>query len=174
MSVCEGAVCDLKKEIYFMSVRTFICRFFPVGLMLFSLSVTGVMAADEKPQTPQALAGGKLIAAAEAKALLDGKQTLFFDMRSPVNFGKGHIPGAKALPYKENSEFAANFDGKVDQFDLAQLPADKNAAMVFYSDGPTGWKSYKAAVKAINAGYKKVMWFREGYSSWQAAQYPVE
>lgn len=141
-------------------------------LLLLLVAVPG-MAAD-KPQTPASLAGGRVIAAVEAKALLEAKQAKFFDMRSAVNFGKGHIPGAKALPYKENSEFAADFNAAVDQFDLAQLPADKNAAMVFYSDGPTGWKSYKAAALAIKAGYKNVMWFREGFSSWQAAQYPVE
>lgn len=139
-----------------------------------SLMTAAVAEEQPKPQTPTTLAGGKIIGAAEVKSLLDGKQTLFFDMRSAVNFGKGHIPGAKALPYKENSEFTANFDASVDQFDLGQLPADKNAPMVFYSDGPTGWKSYKAAIKAIKAGYKRVMWFREGYSSWQAAKYPVE
>ena len=147
-----------------------------VLVMVLTLSLAGLAMAEEKPKppTPTTLTGGKVVAPAEVKTLLDGKQALFFDMRSAVNFGKGHIPGAKALPYKENSEFAADFDAKVDQFDLAQLPADKNAAMVFYSDGPTGWKSYKAAVLSIKAGYKKVMWFREGFSSWQAAQYPVE
>lgn len=148
-------------------------RLILLTLMSLPLLVSFAIAADDKPQTPLALAGGKIIGAAETKSLLDGKQALFFDMRSAVNFGKGHIPGAKALPYKENSEFAANFDASVDQFDLAQLPADKNAVMVFYSDGPTGWKSYKAAVKAIKAGYKNVMWFRDGYSSWVAAKYPV-
>jgi rhodanese-related sulfurtransferase len=142
--------------------------------LLLVVSLVAAAAAADKPQTPTTLAGGKVIAASEAKSLLDGKQAKFFDMRSAVNFGKGHIPGAKALPYKENSEFVADFDTTVDQFALAQLPPDKNAAMVFYSDGPTGWKSYKAAVLAIKAGYQQVRWFREGFSSWQAAGYPVE
>ena len=156
------------------SVKT-LTRSLALALLLMAALSVGALAEEKpKPQTPATLAGGKVIAPAEAKTLLDGKQALFFDMRSAVNFGKGHIPGAKALPYKENSEFVADFDAKVDQFDLAQLPADKNAAMVFYSDGPTGWKSYKAAALSIKAGYKKVMWFREGFSSWQAAQYPVE
>jgi rhodanese-related sulfurtransferase len=156
-----------------MSVRKLFIRSFSLAMLLMVSLVATAVAAD-KPQTPATLAGGKVIAAAEAKALLDGKQAEFFDMRSAVNFGKGHVPGAKALPYKENSEFVADFDTTVDQFSLNQLPADKNATMVFYSDGPTGWKSYKAAVLAIKAGYQKVLWFREGFSSWQAAGYPVE
>jgi len=59
-----------------------------------------------------------------------------------------------------------NFDASQDQFDLSKLPADKNAKIVIYSDGPTGWKSYKAAVMSVNAGYKNVMYFRGGYADW--------
>lgn len=153
------------------SLKTII-RSFSLAVLLMLTLVAPMLAAD-KPLTPTALPGGTVIGPAEAKALLDGKQALFFDMRSAINFGKGHIPGATALPYKENSEFVADFNAAVDQFDLARLPADKGAVLVFYSDGPTGWKSYKAAVLAIKAGYKQVKWFREGMSSWLSAQYPV-
>jgi len=147
------------------------CSFFAV----ISALSTPVFAADEhKPDTPQKLEGGKVISAEEAKALIDKKGATFFDMRSAINFGKGHLPGATALPYKENSEYTANFDASKDVFDLKKLPADKNAAIVFYSDGPSGWKSYKAAVLAKKAGYKKVMWLREGTKGWEAKKFPLQ
>ena len=130
-------------------------------------------AQDKKPSTPATLAGGKVVTADEAKNLLDGKKAAFFDTRSAMSFGKGHVPGAKAIPYGEKSEFAENFDASKDRFDLAQLPADKNAALVFYSDGPTGWKSYKAAVLAVRAGYKSVHYFRGGWADWEARKYPA-
>jgi rhodanese-related sulfurtransferase len=95
-------------------------------------------------------------------------------MRSAINFGKGHLPGATALPYKENSDYKAKFDSSKDVFDLGKLPADKNTAIVFYSDGPTGWKSYKAAVLAKKAGYKKVMWLREGTKGWEAKKFQLQ
>jgi 3-mercaptopyruvate sulfurtransferase SseA len=131
-------------------------------------------AQDKKPQTPATIAGGKVITADEAKKLLDGRKAAFFDTRSAVNFGKGHVPGAKAIPYGEKSEFAENFDAAVDRFDVSKLPADRNGALVFYSDGPTGWKSYKAAVLAIRAGYKSVHYLRGGWAEWESRKHPVE
>lgn len=127
--------------------------------------------AGEDPPTPTALDGGKVVSPAEAKALL-GKAS-FFDLRKAVSYGKGHVPGAVALPYGQKSEKAPNFDASVDTFDMSQLPADKGAAVVFYSDGPTGWKSYKAAVLAIRGGYTNVMWMREGSAGWEAAGYEL-
>jgi rhodanese-related sulfurtransferase len=142
------------------------------ALALFAAALDGA-AQDKKPQTPAAIAGGKVVTADEAKALLDGGKAVFLDTRSPINFGKGHVPGAKAVPYRERSEYAADFDAAKDRFDLAQLPADKNAVLVFYSDRPTGWKSYKAAVLAIRAGYKSVHYFRGGWEEWNSRNYPA-
>ena len=142
------------------------------ALAMLAASLTCV-AQDKKPSTPAALASGKVVTADEAKKLLDGKSAAFFDTRSPMNFGKGHVPGAKAIPYGEKSEFAENFDASKDRFDLAQLPADKNTVLVFYSHGPTGWKSYKAAVLAVRAGYKSVHYFRDGLAEWEAKKYPL-
>jgi rhodanese-related sulfurtransferase len=139
----------------------------------FALPVFAALA-EEKPETPATLAGGKVISVEEAKKLLDGKGAAFFDTRAAVNFGKGHIPGATAVSYKERSAFKADFDISQDQFDPAKLPADKGAKIVFYSDGPTGWKSYKAAVLAIKDGRKHVMWMRSGFDEWRAKGLPVE
>lgn len=128
--------------------------------------------ADEKIPTPVTLSGGKVISVDEAKSMI-GKSSLF-DMRTAMSFGKGHLPGASALPYKQASDKTPGFDASKDKFDLAQLPADKSAPLVFYSDGPAGWKSYKAAVSAIRAGYSNVMWFRGGTSEWEANGYVLE
>ena len=113
-------------------------------------------------ETPSLLQGGKVISAVEAKGLVDKKSALFVDTRSAVNFGKGHIPGAKAIPYKGGSENSADADLSKDQ------------SVVFYSDGPTGWKSYKAAVMAVKAGHKNVHYLRGGWSEWSSKGLPVE
>lgn len=125
-------------------------------------------------ETPAQLAGGKVIAADEAKALLGGKAAVFIDTRSVLNFGKGHIPGAITAAYKEESDKTASFDGSKDKFDFAKLPADKGAKMVFYSDSPTGWKSYKAAVLAVKEGYKNVHYLRGGFAEWTSKGLPVD
>ena len=150
-------------------------RFFsarPLWVAGIAIAMTGsVMAQSE---TPAALPGGKVISVADARKLSDNKTAFFVDTRSVVNFGKGHVPGAHAIPYKGGSEDTANFDVTKDQFDVSKLPASKDQALVFFSDGPTGWKSYKAAVWAVKAGYKNVNYMRSGWSEWQAKGFPVE
>jgi len=148
-------------------------RLFP-GLCALLVLAHGAWAQEEKPLTPASLPGGAVVTVNEAKALLDGGRARFFDMRSAVNFGKGHVPGATALPYKEKSSYSADFAASVDGFDLGALPSDKSSLLLFYSDGPTGWKSYKAAVLAVRAGYRNVKWLREGFSGWTAAGLPTQ
>ena len=74
-----------------------------------------------------------------------------------------------SVSYKEKSDKSEGFDASKDEFELSKLPADKAARLVFYSDGPTGWKSYKAAVTAVKAGYRKVHWFRGGFPEWRSS-----
>lgn len=129
---------------------------------------------DVRPATPISVNGARIVAVDEAKNLLDKKAAAFFDTRSPLNFGKGHVPGATLLIYKEKSDFKVDFDATQDAFDLARLPADKNKSIVIYSDGPTGWKSYKTTVLSVKAGYRNVLWMRDGFAGWVARALPVE
>lgn len=147
-----------------------------LGVVLLSVLAlflgTGLACAAEKILTPTELPGGKIVSAEEARSLL-GKAA-FFDMRSPVNYGKGHIPKAISLPYRQKSGLSPDFDPSLDHIDFSLLPADKGGAVVFYSDGPYGWKSYKAAVLAIRRGYTRVLWLRGGFTDWPAKGFPVE
>ncbi len=157
-----------------MSPKHFVKTLLAALVVLLSLSLASGVFAAQKVPTPTSLDGGEIVTLEQVKALVDGKKTAFFDMRSAINYGKGHIPGAKALPYREKSAKATDFDASADHVDLKQLPADKDAVIVFYSHGPTGWKSYKAAVLAVKQGYSRVKWFRNGLGSWVAAGHPIE
>lgn len=139
-----------------------------------SLASTASIAADSRADTPTSIEGARIVTVNEAKGLLDDKAASFFDTRNALNFGKGHVPGASLLAYKEKSEYAADFDASRDSFDLSKLPADKDATIIIYSHGTNGWKSYKAAVLAARAGYRKVLWMRKGLSGWQAVGLPIE
>ncbi len=141
---------------------------------VLALTVAPALADETRPATPTSVKGARIITVEEAKGLLDKKAASFFDMRSPINYGKGHLPGATLIAYKEKSEFTADFDAKQDSFDIARLPADKKARIVMYSDGPWGWKSYKATVLSVMAGYRNVLWMRDGYAEWIAKDLPVE
>lgn len=122
--------------------------------------------AEEEPMTPATLKGAKVIDAAEAAAIADKGDTAIFDMRRALNFEKGHLKGSVSLPYDQKSEKTEKFDASKDKYDLSALPKDKAKAVMFYSDGPTGWKSYKMAAIAVKEGYKKVLWFRGGTAEW--------
>jgi rhodanese-related sulfurtransferase len=146
--------------------------FASAALALMTLASTPALA--NKPETPTAIPGAKVITVDEGKALVGTKAATFIDTRNALNFGKGHVPGAVTAAYKEKSDPVENFDASQDSFAMDKLPADKNAKVVFYSDGPTGWKSYKAAVLAVRAGYKNVMYMRSGFAEWEAKGAPVE
>jgi rhodanese-related sulfurtransferase len=150
-----------------MNIKNNTISIITLFLLLFSVA----HAAEDLP-TPTALAGGKIISADEAKSVA-GKAAIF-DMRKALSFGKGHLPGAAPLPYGQKSGKSADFDATQDKFDMSQLPQDKSAAIVFYSDGPAGWKSYKAAVTAIRSGYTNVMWLRGGSAEWESKGFALE
>lgn len=139
---------------------------------LLGLAAALALPAAAESQTPATAPGVQVITAEQARALVG--RAAFFDVRTRMNYGKGHIQGAVSLPYLQRSEERPDFDPSGDRFDLGRLPADKAAPVVFYSDGPTGWKSYKAAVLAGRAGHRDVRWMREGMSGWVARGLALE
>lgn len=138
-----------------------------------ALVLTASAASALASETPATLAGANLVNAEQAKKLMDGG-ALMVDTRVANEYVDQHIKGAKSVPYKEKSAKDVKFDPKEDSFDLAKLPGDKNAAVIFYCNGGECWKSFKASKVAIDAGYKKVNWLRGGIPEWKAKGYPVE
>lgn len=137
---------------------------------VFLLIATVVAIAAE---TPTSLAGVTVVDAAKAKSLMDGGAVMV-DARVANEYAESHIKGAKSVPYKEKSVKAVSYNPAEDSFDVAKLPSDKNAALVFACNGAECWKSYKAAAAAVKSGYKKVYWFRDGLPGWKSKGYPVE
>lgn len=150
-----------------MNKRTYLKLF---TALAFSIGIaTSSLAAD----TPATLKGATLVSAAEVKALL-GKGVPVIDTRVAAEYAEKTILGAKSVPYKEKSAKDANFDASQDSFDLSKLPADKASPVVFFCNAGSCWKSYKASVVAMKAGYSKVQWFRGGMPDWVAAGLPTQ
>lgn len=143
-----------------------------IALLAFAPVFGALSALAEDPMTPTAAPGVQVVSVEQARHLVGNAQ--FFDMRLAINYGKGHIKGAVALPYIQRSELSESFDPSKDRFDMAKLPKDKSLPIVFYSDGPSGWKSYKAALLASRAGYSNVKWMRDGTAGWTAKGVPLE
>lgn len=123
--------------------------------------------------TPASLAGAKSVSAEEVKKMLDAGVPVV-DTRVAAEYAEKTIKGAKSVPYKEKSAKAPDFDTAQDQFDLSKLPADKNAPVVFFCNAGECWKSYKASVVAMKAGYAKVHWFRGGMPEWAGKGLPTQ
>lgn len=133
----------------------------------------GLAAPVQAADTPATLKGSTLVTAAEVKTML-GKGVPVIDTRVAAEFAEKTILGAKSVPYKEKSTKDVNFDASQDSFDLSKLPADKAAPVVFFCNSGSCWKSYKASVTAMKAGYTKVQWFRGGMPEWVAAGLPTQ
>ena len=141
-----------------------------VAAMMVGLGSTlSVQAAD----TPASLAGVKVVSADEVKKMLDSGVPVF-DTRVAAEYAEKTIKGAKSVPYKEKSAKEAGFDAAADQFDLSKLPADKSAPLVLFCNAGECWKSYKASVVAMKAGYTKIQWFRGGFPEWAAKGLPTQ
>jgi len=124
-------------------------------------------------ETPATLAGVKMVSADEVKKLLDAGVPVI-DTRVAAEYAEKTIKGAKSVPYKEKSAKEPGFDASQDQFDLAKLPGDKAAPLVFFCNAGECWKSYKASVVASKAGYTKISWFRGGFPEWAGKGLPTQ
>jgi len=144
--------------------------------LLISLCSPLLSFADARnAETPTSLDGGKIVTAAEARQLQEEGKAFFADCRSVFNYGKGHIPGAKPVNYQHvYKKEASAAKPSLKKMDVSKLPVAKDTVIVFYSHGTTGWKSYKAAKAAIEAGYSQILWLRGGLQSWVKAEYPIE
>lgn len=119
--------------------------------------------------TPRVLQGATLVEdPAQVEALLAGGAR-YIDTRNEEEFRAGHVPGATLIPYVEKSAKDPGYDASQDRFEVTRLGPDKGQALVFGCNGPECWKSFKASHAAVQAGYSKVYWFRNGFPGWRSS-----
>lgn len=123
--------------------------------------------------TPRDLPGAQVVdPAMVAQLQQDGGS--YIDTRTDLEFKAGRVPGARLVPYVEKSPKEADFDPKLDQFELSSLPQERDAVLIFACNGAECWKSFKASHAALKAGYTRVHWFRGGFPAWRAAGLKTE
>lgn len=117
--------------------------------------------------TPRALTGATVVDAASVEALLR-RGARYIDTRNQAEFDEGHVEGATLVPYVEKSAKDPDFIAALDQFDTSRLGKDLSAELIFGCNGAECWKSHKASIAALKAGYTRVYWFRGGFPEWRA------
>ena len=107
------------------------------------------------------LFGLESISPAELQQLLDvGGPVTIFDVNSPQSWTAAHVPAARNLDPAEFSE--------------RDMPADKDAAIIFYCSNFLCRKAPNAARRARNMGHTNVRVMSAGISGWQNAGLPTE
>jgi len=82
------------------------------------------------------------------------------DVNSRQSWNQAHVPGAR---HADPNQFVA-----------ADLPADKNALLVFYCSNPLCRKAPNAAKRATAMGYRQVRVMSAGISGWLSAGLPTQ
>lgn len=118
--------------------------------------------------TPASIPGGQLITTKGMVALVQGKQAPYFLF--DVLGGPEMLPNA--MPAAWASQPGA-FNDQI-QLQFSQMLAQgtqgrKDFPLIFYCLSNQCWMSYNAALRAINAGYTNVLWYRGGLEAWKAA-----
>ena len=106
------------------------------------------------------LMGLKTVSPRDLDRKLRGGEAIAYDCNSPGSFDQAHVPGAIRL------DPAA--------FGTADLPADRNARLVFYCSNPFCRKAPNAARRAGDLGYANVRVMSAGIQGWLKAGLPVE
>ena len=127
-------------------------------LLLFSLCVTCPVRAE----SPEQIVGATTIDAAGARKLHE-QGAVFIDVRDELSFSLGHILGAVHLDFNDDV-FAVLYVSDA---------LDRSTPVVFYCDSALASVGAMASFFAANWGYENVYFFRDGYYSWLARDYPV-
>jgi rhodanese-related sulfurtransferase len=106
------------------------------------------------------LMGLETISPQELHGLLQEGRAAAIDVNSPESWAHARVPGAVNL---DPSAYGA-----------ADLPADRNALLVFYCSNPWCRKAPNAARRAASLGYANVRVMSAGISGWLGAKLPVE
>lgn len=92
----------------------------------------------------------------EAQILFLSKEAVFLDARSPEAYARGHIEGARNLPWASFEERAAAV--------LSDIP--KETPIVTYCDGQGCALSTELAAALMARGYDQVRVLANGWSVW--------
>ena len=131
-------------------------------LSLFMVLSCMVSAAYADQLAPEHINGAKTIDTVTAKSFFD-HCIPFIDVRGLNNFNAGHIPDAYHLPVK--SDFTEQ---------NLHAVAKQNEPVVIYCNGINCMGSSVAAQKAVEWGWTKVYYYREGMPAWKQHNHPIE
>jgi PQQ-dependent catabolism-associated CXXCW motif protein len=123
--------------------------------------------------TPASIPGGQVITTKGLAALVQGRQApyIIFDVLGQPEMLPDAVP---AVWMSQAGSFKDPIQQQVGQMLGQQTQGSKDVALVFYCLSRECWMSYNAALRAIHAGYKNVLWYRGGIEAWKWAGLPTQ
>jgi rhodanese-related sulfurtransferase len=120
--------------------------------------------ADRSTEASLAVPSGERldISLIEAKKLFFRKAAVFIDARPKEDFEKGHIKGAKSLPWHDVDQ---KFMSVTENLSL-------DTPIIAYCDGEACELSRHLAIFLIDAGFRHVRVLRNGWTEWRNAHLP--
>jgi len=116
--------------------------------------------------TPTHVPGARTITTAQMEKIVDSGSATIFDV---WDGSPGSFPSSKHESFFGVQARDADGEKQLkDQF-LAKYGDFKRSSIVFLCAGVRCRESYNAALRARQAGFTNVMWYRGGYASWKAA-----
>lgn len=123
--------------------------------------------------TPSTIPGGQVITTKGLLPLLANAEmgALLFDVLG----GAEMLPGAHpAAPASQPGSFRDQNQQDFGQYLQSLTRGNKETPLVFYCLSSHCWMSYNASLRAINLGYRNVLWYRGGLEAWKAAGQQVQ
>jgi len=115
-------------------------------------------------QINSAAVGDDLVIALEdAEALYFNQQAVFLDARSREQYRKGHVEGAKSLPWEDFER----------RFPQVMSGISRDAIIITYCDGESCNLSRELASALIAKGYDQVRVLVDGWKLWQQFNLPT-
>ncbi|MAR90563.1 MAG: rhodanese-like domain-containing protein [Pseudomonadota bacterium] len=130
---------------------------------MFSSLIFVLWSVTALAEAPHEVMGAQTVDLTQARNLFDDG-AVFIDVRDAQSWSLGHIEGSVNLDFNA-SEFAVLYISK---------ELDRQTPIVFYTSSPLNVSSAMASFFASNWGYSNVYYFREGFYSWMAADFPVQ
>ena len=123
--------------------------------------------------TPASIPGGQVITTQGLVELAQGNRVPFvlFDTLGGPEALPSAIPAAWAA---QPGSFTDQVQRQLVQTLQQQTAGSKGMPLIFYCLSDQCWMSYNAALRAINAGYTNVLWYRGGITAWKAAGLPTQ
>jgi PQQ-dependent catabolism-associated CXXCW motif protein len=125
-------------------------------------------------QTPLIIPGGRRVTTSEMINLIN-TDAIVVDVLRDSSGGHRTLPGAIYMPGAGDAgTFRDRLQRRLSSVLVQLTSQDTNRTLVFLCEGAKCWESYNAALRAMQLGFRNVLWYRGGLSSWMAAKQPLQ